>query len=433
MRFTNTGVVPITGSAMFSNENCSSISDNAGNLLFYTDGTRVWDKRDSIMPNGSGLLGWGDVQQGVLVVPLPGNSKIFYVFTIGNPTGPYTKELRYSIVDMTLNNSFGDITQKNVLLDTDVTEKLTATQHANGNAFWILEHPYKTNTFKSFLLNSNGLDTIPIVSLAGLNPWTLGSYAFAGAIKISNNGCWLISTIRETSQDIGKLELFHFDNSTGIVSGNSSIDFYAPYGLEFSSNSQKFYLGRNATSPIFQFDLTLGNDSVILQSCTPVSDTIPLATLSMQLGPDGKIYFVSASDSTLGAIRQPSQLGLTCDVNLHEVYFPDTISSSGTSLPNLFNLLYTGELTCSDETDIDNALLYSIKAHPNPFSNQLVFDVSDYKLTAVSVYNLFGQQIVKQVFTNSITINTEQLAEGIYFYELRNTQGIMNTGKIVKQ
>ena len=46
-----------TGGQTFTDEGVASISDNNGNLLFYTEGTTVWDKNQSIMPNGTGLFG----------------------------------------------------------------------------------------------------------------------------------------------------------------------------------------------------------------------------------------------------------------------------------------------------------------------------------------------------------------------------------------
>ena len=42
---------------MNTTEGCAAISDVNGNLLFYTDGIRVWDSRHIVMPNGSGLMG----------------------------------------------------------------------------------------------------------------------------------------------------------------------------------------------------------------------------------------------------------------------------------------------------------------------------------------------------------------------------------------
>jgi len=40
---------------------------------------------------------------------------------------------------------------------------------------------------------------------------------------------------------------------------------------------------------------------------------------------------------------------------------------------------------------------------------------------------------LQQAFTSSTELNTEQLADGIYFYEIRNSKGTLTTGKVVKQ
>lgn len=71
--------------------------------------------------------------------------------------------------------------------------------------------------------------------------------------------------------------------------------------------------------------------------------------------------------------------------------------------------------------------------YPNPFSSQLTISLADNEQTTVSLYNFLGQQILQQTFTNSTTINTEQFANGIYFYELRNDKGRVANGKVIRQ
>ena len=74
-----------------------------------------------------------------------------------------------------------------------------------------------------------------------------------------------------------------------------------------------------------------------------------------------------------------------------------------------------------------------INVYPNPFSNKLSFKVQDNEPTTVSLYNFLGQQIGLQTFTRHTTINTAPLSAGIYFYELRNANGLLETGKVIKQ
>lgn len=72
------------------------------------------------------------------------------------------------------------------------------------------------------------------------------------------------------------------------------------------------------------------------------------------------------------------------------------------------------------------------KIFPNPFSSQLNFQLSDNEQTTVTLYDFLGRQILQQRFSYSAIIITEQLASGIYIYELRNAKGIFKNGKIIK-
>ncbi|MGZ5245444.1 MAG: T9SS type B sorting domain-containing protein, partial [Bacteroidia bacterium] len=47
----------LTDGALSTLEGCATISDKKGNLLFYTDGIKVYNRKHKIMPNGSDLAG----------------------------------------------------------------------------------------------------------------------------------------------------------------------------------------------------------------------------------------------------------------------------------------------------------------------------------------------------------------------------------------
>lgn len=89
---------------------------------------------------------------------------------------------------------------------------------------------------------------------------------------------------------------------------------------------------------------------------------------------------------------------------------------------------------CSVTTGVGNTSIEnSISIFPNPFSNQLTFNLTDNEQTTVSLYDCVGRQVLQHTFTNSTTLNTDQLADGIYFYELHNDNGAVKNGKILKQ
>jgi hypothetical protein len=40
---------------------------------------------------------------------------------------------------------------------------------------------------------------------------------------------------------------------------------------------------------------------------------------------------------------------------------------------------------------------------------------------------------LQQTFTNSISLNTESFSKGVYLYEVRNKNGVIKNGKLVKE
>ena len=112
-----------------------------------------------------------------------------------------------------------------------------------------------------------------------------------------------------------------------------------------------------------------------------------------------------------------------CDSTQSGVYTVNIIDTNS-CLTSLHFGPYTAVASVDKET---------INIYPNPFSTHLTFSHADNEPTTVSLYNFIGQQVLRQTFTNSTTLNTEQLADGIYFYELRSNKGTLKTGKLVKQ
>ncbi len=102
--------------AINAEEGCASISDTCGNLLFYTDGDSVWNSLNNVILNGTGIGGCFSSTQAAIIVPLPLNDSLFYIFTTdcGENNGLYG--LEYSVVNINGDFGNGEVITKNNLL-----------------------------------------------------------------------------------------------------------------------------------------------------------------------------------------------------------------------------------------------------------------------------------------------------------------------------
>ena len=247
--FNSGSPVALTNGQLVTDEGCATLSDSNGNLLFYTDGSTVYNRNHVVMLNGSGLLGHSSSSQSATIVPKPGSGTLFYVFTVDYETRP--NGMCYSVIDITLDGGLGGITaEKNVLILTPTLENLGVTKHANGVDYWIMTHGDISNTKYAYLLTSTGLNTTPVISNIGTVVINSGFYQ-AGFLKFSPSGSKLAMT---SSSDF--LDLYDFDNSTGIVSNYQNIytETGELYGIEFSPNEQVLYVSNSFSKTFYQFN-----------------------------------------------------------------------------------------------------------------------------------------------------------------------------------
>ena len=79
--FNSGSPVALTNGQINTIEGSAVLSNNLGQLLFYTDGSTLYNKNHVVMQNGSGLMGHTSSSQSATIVPMPGNPNFFYVFT----------------------------------------------------------------------------------------------------------------------------------------------------------------------------------------------------------------------------------------------------------------------------------------------------------------------------------------------------------------
>jgi hypothetical protein len=294
-------------SSMTTGEGCASISDGLGNTLFYTDGMSIFNQQGMVMANGNGLLANGDATQAALIVKQPGNTNIYFVFTLSSMA---TGSLCYSVVDLTLAAGLGSVTTKNTFLFTTSTEKLTGVKHCNGTDTWIISHESTGNIFRSYLLTATGVNPSPVLSAVG--PIYSNSTAY-GAMKASPNGKKLAVCV---TAPYHRFELYDFNPANGIVSNQLPLaNVLLPYGCEFSPDGTKLYGTSNyfSTNVLYQWDLCVSSNSAVIASQYTMNTTpgVKLGTLQMAL--NGKIYVARALEQTLGVINNPNVGGIGCN------------------------------------------------------------------------------------------------------------------------
>lgn len=290
-------------------EGCTSISDEYGNLLFYSDGQKVYDRTHSIMQNGGGLLGHSSSTSSAVVLPKPDNCHLYYLFTI-DARERREKGINYNVIDMSSNGGLGAVIEKNIPIPINGIqqgyEKLAAISNADKTGYWIVTH-FEGN-FYAFPVTGDGLGMNPVIS-----PSTIfGGDRFIGYLKASPDGSKLGMGMFSSAnnENAGYLSVYDFDPATGIVSGETIL--YEPvsapgnyYGIEFSTNGQLLYatniiLGSMLKIYIEQYDLT----------APAIADSKYLVSLNahygaLQLALDGKIYNSGFDDEYIGAIIDP--------------------------------------------------------------------------------------------------------------------------------
>lgn len=395
---------PTTGnSAMMQLEGSSTISDENGNLLFYSDGVKVWNANHQVMPNGSGLQGDMSSTQSSMIIPFPGDPKRYYLFTMAVINGP--KGLSYSIVNMDLDNGNGDIETKNVFLIGPSTEKVTSVNHCNGKDVWVMTSTMASDNFYAFLVTASGINP-PVVSSAGAGL----PYFGIGYLKFSPDGT------KMACGNLSKgLDLFDFDAATGIVTNRKIIlsgNNQYPYGMEFSADSKLLYVanGVRISSTHTRFDLCqygqLSSSPAAIIATRYELDNITLGVPlyfsyfnALQLGPDGKIYIALFGGQKLGLISYPGRQAAACSY-VRAGFTIANNSSSTYGLPDFnqsyFKSTFTYDISCvnndvnffSTRSGLTNAVKWDFGDPASGAGNTSTIDSPSHTFSSPGIYEV---------------------------------------------
>jgi hypothetical protein len=352
--FNSGSPVALTNGALLTFEGVAAMSDQSGNLLFYTNGVTVWNRNHVPMTNGTGLLGDQSSTQSAVIVQKPGSPNIYYIFTSDNDVGP--DGIRWSEVDMTQSAGLGSVTaNKNVSLFAPSCEKLCVVRNCNNVDAWVISHDWNTNTFRSWSVSALGVGVIQSWSLAGVVPNGIQQSSY-GQLKASPNGRKLAACYYGLSTGgLNVIQTYDFNPTTGFVTNAQTISTEVGiYGCEFSPDGKILYGGCNQ-GLLLQWNLCAGTLAQIQASRTIISNAGPFIG-SLQTGPDGKIY-VARNATSLSVINNPSVAGTGCNYQDLSVPLAGRISRMG--LPNFASYYVTQTTTVSQNQISCNTFNFS--------------------------------------------------------------------------
>lgn len=309
--------------ALKAEAGCASICDDNGNLLFYTNGNKVWNRNHELMVNGDTLNGSQLVNQNSVIVPKPLSDSIYYLFTLNDYDS--LRGFNYSVINMNMENGLGKLVEKNVVVSKNVLEKIAAIEHCNQQDYWIITHGY-SNSFYTYLFNHEGFIFDTIKSKVGTQP-----KADIGYLKVSPAANKIVMPVNNGNI---MAEVFTFNNRNGKISQPIKIiikqeNTYC-YGVEFSPDGNLVYISTGGKKyEIWQYDLRLQNEELINNLAIKIANGNNFA---MQLAPNGKIYIACENRPWLNAINYPNNIGEDCGFQAEAVKFTQSTSLMG--LPN---------------------------------------------------------------------------------------------------
>lgn len=384
-------------------------NDSNGNLLFYTNGIKIWNNNHNIINNTNLLLGDESSLKGVSIVPNPANSNQYYIFTKakqGELNG-----FRYSIVNLNGSNiTINTINQPISVLGYNSgnngalisNESIGVSQHCNG--YWIFTTAFKDSNeyLLVFNLTLNGLTLSNQFLIGSLLPGS-NFVNYQNSIEVSPNGNFIcLSRNRNV-----KKNLFTFNKHNGIITNNIelfNLD-HSSYDSQFSPDSSVIYF-TDGYGKIYYYNInSSASKFIILNNLQSIG--------GMQLGPDNKIYISKVNRNTLSAINTPNDLSLNENIescNYTEFAGPFLDTSLNRGLPNIIDAKISSSFNNTISSYPQNCLTYQF--FPNACGSSFNWDFGD---PASGSSNIFTGTVATHTFSS----------EGSYTVTLRDNNNVI--------
>lgn len=417
----------LSTTAVNSRESATSICDENGNLLFYSNGGKspsapnvpagAWGANGQYLQNGQDLLqlGCNSTQQGAVILPDPAGisptSKNYYLLTKdcveaavmgaqSNNTG-----FSYGIIDMLANGGSGSVVSQNnvvvpyigsaghstdwepitVVLDTDGEQK-------SGTAgYWV--YSYQGDSLYKIHFGVNGFESFQKL------------FPERGNIVVAPDRNHLIikgQRLYDLDAPSGNLQLVH--------------TFSSPTNATFSPDGKKLY--RMETDKLMQYDLEQTNWENNPYEVASFSST---QNRLITLVPSGSIFVFESSTAVDAQIVCPNNTGVDCGFD------PTDLSLQGGAISGFLNIpahyLYRTNSTC--HLGLEEAVYEKIVLAPNPSVGHITIYLNGISLSQATlrITDLTGRTIRTEELSGLMEkdhaeIHAEDLPNGEYFLEI---------------
>lgn len=427
-----------------------SVSDLNGNLLFISNGADVLNNEGDIMLNGDNLdenfsfEPWGIdfAFQPIVTIPVMGQSEKYYLFTLSDGFFNFlsaeqeylTSSLHYSVLDMSLDEGKGDITegQKNIFLIDNLSGAMTPILGDCGSV-WLLTHEYNSNKFIAFEVTEAGISN-PVISEIGQTLQNVPN-----STQINNlNGLFAspagnkIVLFLQTG-----VQLFTFNQEVGIISNpiDLPINSEATSGT-FSPNGDYFYVIESEaedSSIISRITVNEPTADAVQDSKTAVgSISIASNLTTMQYAPNGRIY--GTVKRNIYEIQNPDAEDVGA-VSLTDTFIIDGGNETGQFTYNLPQKVLVPCIQSSNEQIRKESL--NVEISPNPFHSDLQISINsmDSESIQFKLFDTMGRLIYQVLLSPGQLDNPfslpSSLISGTYFYEVSSSKRA-GRGKLTK-
>ena len=442
-----------------SKEGASCISDTSGELMFYSNTIRVWNRNFQPLYNSDTLPALdsppsSSKTNGSIFLPWPGDTlDRFFAFLQMNDAD---NRLYCSKIDRDLDGGLGGIMVdfKNVPVWTHpICEQLTAIKHANGRDWWILARKgYPISTQISLaLLTPQGLESYE-AQPAGFNG------AFSGEMTASVDGSMvaIASNDGNCSPAPPIVALYDFDRCLGILTLKDTLRtrecHIESYGLAFSESGGKLYFSTSDKISLYQISTldSVLTDSLIFKLSGPLFFIYRSGQLELDINGRINMVFLRPSVSSgfeglvdhLAVVRDPDQEGVACNLDTFGVSLNER-DNSFLSLPNFANY-DLGPLVGSPcdtlspqdttQTGIPSTQIPALPFSISPTLGSGWFIMEGPRSGWAIVYDLYGREIDREWHEERTTFDLTNQPAGVYLVVLRRDDGNQSLPqKIIRQ